>query len=698
MYTAPRITGSNPKILFAIIIVVAMVLLLPGQAAVQTAMFLALISFIFLFKREMDRKTKALMAANEAMAASEARFRCTFEQAAVGMAHVSLDGRWLRVNQRLCDILGCTQEELQASTYKAMVHPDSVEDRDCLEHLLHLLNDRAGHHSFEKHLLPLDRPESWINVTVSLVKSGGEEPDYFILVIEDITERKLAEAEKERLQWAIEQSGEIVVITDYEGTIEYVNPAFERVTGYTRQEALGWNPNIMSSGPHDRDFYNNLQETIVSGKLWSGRLINRRKDGTTYTTECSISPVKDDADRILHYIWIARDITKELAFEKRHIQSQRLESIGVLAGGIAHDFNNLLFPIYGISEMMLDDLSPGSPEHESLEEIFKASQRAADLVKQILSFSRQTDQEKVPVKLQNVLSEAIQLLRATIPANIEIKKFIQQQCGLVMADPTNMHQIVVNLVTNAFHAVEVNHGSIAVELREEQLGEEDIAGTNLIPGKYARLTVSDTGYGIPPDKIGRIFEPYFTTKKQGKGTGLGLSVVYGIIKEHNGDIRVYSEPGKGTSMNVYLPLLDGGHAHALPDAQDVFCAGTERILLVDDEGAIVRLVKTMLERMGYQVKGCTSSLEALRLFKADPNGFDLLITDMTMPKMTGLQLAELVMAIREDMPVILCTGFSEKITPEKVKALGLKGFLMKPVVRSEMALTIRNVFGKMDGE
>jgi len=660
----------------------------------------AVLSLIFIFfslllKREVGRKTTELLAANESMAASEERFRSTFEQAAVGMAHLSLDGKWLRVNQRLCDILGRTCDYLQSCTYMQIIQPDLSEQ---IDHIQQLLDDGIEQHCFEKHLIPIDRPELWIYATVSLVRNTSGDPDYFTVVIEDITERKLAEAEKERLLWAIEQSGEIVAITDYEGAIEYVNPAFERVTGYTSKEAVGWNPNILSNGPHDPDFYNNLQNTIVTGKQWSGRLLNRRKDGGLYTTECSISPVKDDADRIIHFIWIARDISKSLELEKRAAQSQRLEAIGALAGGIAHDFNNLLFPIFGLSELLLEDLPQNSQEHGQVAEIFKAAQRAGDLVKQILSFSRQTDQEKVPVKIQSVLMEAIQLLRATIPANIEIRQSIQKECRLVMADPTNLHQIVVNLVTNAYHAVENNSGHIAIELHEVQLGEEDVAGTNLSPGHYARLTVSDTGYGISPENISRIFEPYFTTKKQGKGTGLGLSVVYGIVKEHNGDIRIYSELGKGTTINVYLPLLTTCEAQPVIEQPDAYAVGSGHILLVDDEQAIVRLVNTMLERMGYQVQGCTDSAKALQLFKADPDGFDLLITDMTMPKMTGLQLAESVMAIKPDMPIILCTGFSEKLTPEKVRALGIKGFIMKPVVRSELARTIRTILDKTDEE
>jgi signal transduction histidine kinase len=282
-------------------------------------------------------------------------------------------------------------------------------------------------------------------------------------------------------------------------------------------------------------------------------------------------------------------------------QAQRLEAIGALAGGIAHDFNNILFPIIGMSEMLLEDLPAAGQEHEKVETIHTAAKRAGDLVKQILSFSRQSKHRKIPVRIQNILKEALKLTRSTIPSNIEITQSLQSDCGPVLADPAQVHQIAMNLVTNAFHAVEKSGGSISVQFKELVLTGEDWTGSSLEPGKYAVITVSDTGHGIDPAVMGKIFEPYFTTKKVGKGTGLGLSVVHGIVKDHGGDIRVYSEPGKGTAFTVYLPLMKKAIDAIAPEDAIIHETGTERILLVDDEEPIARMEQMMLEKLGYKV-------------------------------------------------------------------------------------------------
>ncbi len=388
---------------------------------------------------------------------------------------------------------------------------------------------------------------------------------------------------------------------------------------------------------------------------------------------------------------IATDITDLKKMEERVRQSQKMESIGNLAGGIAHDFNNILFPIVGMAELLLEDLPPDSPERESVMEIIKAGRRGSELVKQILAFSRRTGQRKIPVRMQQIVKEALVLARSTIPSDIEISRQIQHDCGLVMADPTQVHQIVMNLITNAFHAVEPSGGAIHVELKQVELAGDDAGGSELKPGPYVRLSVSDDGCGIDPEAVDKIFDPYFTTKEQGKGTGLGLSVVYGIVKEHGGGIRVSSRIGKGSAFRVHLPLSEKPAQEQAAEKAEVHPTGDERILLVDDEEAIVRLEARILERLGYRVTVCTGSIEALALCRSDPDAFDLVVTDMTMPGMTGSRMAEEMMAVRPDIPVIVCTGFSERMNKEKAEAMGIKGFLMKPVVKAEMAGTIRSV-------
>ncbi len=390
-----------------------------------------------------------------------------------------------------------------------------------------------------------------------------------------------------------------------------------------------------------------------------------------------------------------RDISDRKKIEDRLQQAQKSEAIGALAGGIAHDFNNILTPIIAFSEMLLHDLPPENRHRKHATEILKAGQRASDLVKQILSFSRQAEHHKIPVRFQQILDEAVKLTRATIPSNIEMHLNIQRDCDPVLADPTNLHQIAMNLITNAYHAVEKDGGSITIDLRQVQFTGNDASGAPLPPGRYALLSVTDTGHGIPTHLLPRIFDPYFTTKPHGKGTGLGLSVVYGIVKDHGGDIRVYSEVGRGVTFNVYLPIPHRTDVADTPAPPVEHPSGTERILLVDDEKMIVEVQRLTLERLGYRVTAFTSSSDALQELKANACAYDLVITDMAMPVVTGEQLARHLETLRPDLPVILCTGFSERIAHAKVHSPVIKGILMKPLTISDLAASVRQV---LDGK
>ena len=385
--------------------------------------------------------------------------------------------------------------------------------------------------------------------------------------------------------------------------------------------------------------------------------------------------------------------TKELAKYERQLQQVlKIQAIGTLAGGIAHDFNNILFPIVGYTELTMDEVSEDSVAHKNLEEILKAAHRAKNLVQQILTFSRQSDQERKPIKIQNIITETLRLLRASIPASIEIIHKIQDDCGHIMGDPTQIHQVIMNLCTNAYHAMQDKGGKLEVILTEIDVGyKEMIDKVGMQPGKHLRLLVKDEGCGMEASVLDRIFEPYYTTKEQGKGTGLGLSVIHGIVKNHGGDITVKSTPGKGTIFQVYLPLIEDVDPDVEFESTDGAIKGEERILLVDDEEQIVAMEQQMLENLGYRVTARTDSAEALKVFAEHPQNFDLVITDMTMPHMTGDQLAQKMLDIEPNIPVILCTGFNQGITEEKALAMGIQKFVMKPVVKKELATTIRTV-------
>jgi signal transduction histidine kinase/ActR/RegA family two-component response regulator len=385
--------------------------------------------------------------------------------------------------------------------------------------------------------------------------------------------------------------------------------------------------------------------------------------------------------------------TQTLAKYERQLQQVlKIQAIGTLAGGIAHDFNNILFPIVGYTELTMDEVPEGSVAHNNLAEILKAANRARDLVQQILTFSRQSGQERKPTKVQYIIEEALKLLRASIPASIEIIHEIDEDCRPVMGDATQIHQVIMNLCTNAYQAMQDKGGRLTVSLKEVDISyEETVEKIGMQPGKHLRLAVTDEGCGMDASVLDRIFEPYYTTKEQGKGTGLGLSVIHGIVKNHRGDINVSSALGKGSTFQVYLPVIEEDIVATEFEPTNGTAKGNERILLIDDEEQIVSMEQQMLENLGYQVTARTNSEEALREFSQQPQNYDLVITDMTMPHMTGDQLAKKLLDIKPDIPVILCTGFNEDITEEKALAMGIQKFVMKPVIKNDLASTIRTV-------
>jgi len=385
--------------------------------------------------------------------------------------------------------------------------------------------------------------------------------------------------------------------------------------------------------------------------------------------------------------------TKELARSERQLQQvMKLQAIGTLAGGIAHDFNNILFPIVGYTELTMDDIPQDSQAWKNLEEILKATHRAKELVKQILTFSRQGSHERKPLKVQFLIKEALKLLRATIPSNIDIETRVDENCGPIIGDPTQIHQVIMNLCTNAYHAMQETGGKLEVELKEIEISyEKSVESVGMKVGPHLALTVKDSGCGMDQSVLERIFEPYYTTKEQGKGTGLGLSVIHGIVKNHGGDISVSSQPGKGATFTVYLPLVDEIDMESEEEEKPSATQGQENILVVDDENQVIDIEQQILERVGFKVTAKTDSEEALAEFASRPDHFDLVITDMTMPKMTGDQLARKLMEIKPDIRVILCTGFNGAITEEKALAMGIDKFVMKPIVKDELASTVRAV-------
>ena len=413
---------------------------------------------------------------------------------------------------------------------------------------------------------------------------------------------------------------------------------------------------------------------------------------------------RDEAGRPTEINAVLWDVTEVKSAEKEREkleaqlrQSQKVEAIGMLAGGIAHDFNNILQPIIGYTEMELLELPPTSPMRESLEQVLNASLRAKELVKQILAVSRSTEEEqRIPIDISSIIKEALKLLRSSLPTSIEVRQNIRE--GLALADPTQIHQVLMNLCTNALHAMD-GKGILEVRLSPVDLSESDLADQyifDLKPGPYLRLEVSDTGCGMDAETMERIFDPYFTTKEVGKGTGLGLAVVSGIVRRHEGAITVRSEPGKGTRFSIYIPRLDA-QSEGTRQVDGPLQRGSERLLFVDDEPAIMEMGTSILKRLGYKVTSQTDSVKALEVFRSSPDEFDLVITDYTMPKLTGLDFAREVLRIRPDIPVLLCTGFSEKLTPDSLKAPGM-GLLMKPYNMRQISEAVRKILEAQKGD
>jgi len=541
----------------------------------------------------------------------------------------------------------------------------------------------------------------WLYFTAAPFKSPSGKLLGAIETFQDITDRKNVEEayrkSDERLKLALDSVSDAVWDWQVDTDKIYFSSRWYAMLGYEPYE-LPQKFETFRSLIHPDDLAN-VDNTVTRHiKLAEPLEIEfrmRTKDGRwRWILARGKAVQKDEQGKAVRMLGIHMDITHRKQMEARLRQAQKLESIGNLAGGIAHDFNNILFPIIGMSEMLMEDFSSDSPEYENIREIYKASRRGSNLVKQILAFSRQSDKPKTPVGIQHIVKEVLKLTRSTIPANIEIAHNIQNDCGLVEADSTQIHQIAMNLMTNAYHAVEATGGKISVGLKEISLDAPPSKGKFLQPGPYARLSITDTGTGIDPAVIDKIFEPYFTTKKQGKGTGLGLAQVYGIVRDHLGDIRVHSVFGKGTCFEIFLPVIRPHTEEISEEKNKADLTGTENIMLVDDEDSILKIERIILERLGYRVTTHTKSLKALEAFRTSPDSYDLVITDMTMPAMTGIQLAERIKEIRPDCPVILCTGFSEGIDPKRAEDQGIKGFLMKPVLASDLAQTVSKLLAE----
>ncbi len=630
----------------------------------------------------------------ETLKQSEEKIRALVENTIDWNWQTDANGKYTYSSENTDVLIGYTKDEIIGET------PFDFMDNDEAHRVLNIFKEIAKKNDrivgLEDTFLHKDgHPVIFETNATPLIDKKGNLLGYFG-TCRDITERKFAEVERERLKIAIEQSGEIIVITGAEGDIQYVNPVFERITGYTLQEVIGQNPRILKSGKQSDEYYRELWDTISSGETWQGRLVNKRKDGSLYTEDATISPVYNADREIVNYVAVKKDVTEQLTLEGQYQQAQKMESVGRLAGGVAHDFNNMLSVISGNAEFALNSIDTSHPIYTEITEIQSAAQRSADLTRQLLAFARKQTVTPKALNLNNTIKSMLKMLGRLIGEDIDLLWMPGKKLDTVYIDPAQIDQLLANLAVNARDAIGQNVGKITIETDNVDFDEEYCTQhTGFIPGLYIMLAVSDDGCGMDAETKAQVFEPFFTTKGQGEGTGLGLATVYGIIKQNQGFVNIYSELGEGTTLKIYFP------AHVSPTTEETkkhqakpVTPGHETILLVEDEPSILSLGKKILERLGYQIIAASTPVEAIRLAKEHNGRIDLLMTDVIMPEMNGRDLAKRIMTLYPDIKRLFTSGYTANVIAHHGVLDEGVNFIEKPFSINDLSEKVRKVLNK----
>ncbi len=640
---------------------------------------------------------------------SEEKYRALFENAAEGIVQTTPEGDILSVNPAMAKLFGY---KTPAAFMRTIVNIAQIyaHSDDRLSFRREIAK-KGTVSKYEISCLRKDGQEMLLAVNARVIRDKEGKIIRYDGFYEDITQRKKIEKSfkqsEERYRMIVENMQDIIWVMDFNFQYKYRSPSNLRITGYTAEE-------IMTRPPREQivpESYALVEKHFAEefAKEFSGKPVDPRrsltmelevyhKNGGTVWIEVTASFGRDENGKPFELLLVGRDISerKKMQGERDHlqkqlIQSQKIEAIGTLAGGIAHDFNNILASMMGFTEMAVKETRE-DVRRDYLEQVLQASGRAKNLVNQILAFSRQREQEAKPVDIRFIIKEALALLRSTLPTTIEMRQKITSEQATVLTDPTQIHQIVMNLCMNAAQAMAANGGLLEVHLSHQSIGAKAPAlHSDLQPGDYVQLSVRDTGCGIDPAIRDKIFDPFFTTKKTKGGTGLGLSVVYGIVKSCGGGIDVQSDVGQGTTIAVYLPLTPVETQAEEHNLDDIDLQGDERILFVDDEEMLVKMARNFFQTLGYQITATTSSQEALGLFQKNPKGFDLVITDMTMPQITGSELAREFLMIRPDLPIILCTGYSDFLSMKEARKLKIREFVMKPLFLKDLGSRVRKI-------
>ena len=617
----------------------------------------------------------------------DVRYQAMLDHSPLLMSVVGCDGRYLKVNRTLGAFFGRRPEELEGKRFDELL-PEEIA-ATFSNRLEQVCRDRSPLTVEDR--IAVDGTESLYITTLFPLQPPSEPLREVGIVSYEITEQEKVRENLRRLSAAVEQAGEMVVITDTDGIIQYVNPAFEGVTGYTGSEAIGQNVEMLRSDRHDEEFHRAMWASLQAGQIWEGHFTNRRKDGTLFVEEATISPVRNAAGEVVNYVAVKRDVTREREMEDQFRQAQKMEAVGSLAGGVAHDMNNLLSPILLGSELLLQELVPGDERRDMVEEIKGAGMRARDLVRQLLLFSRREPLEVKTIDLNKVIAGFEKLLRRTLRENVEIEIDLAPSSMPVRADVGQMEQVLMNLAANAQDAMP-DGGRISIGTSTCVLGEaEATAFPSLPPGRYVRLTVADDGHGMDAETLERIFEPFFTTKGQGKGTGLGLATVYAIADQHGGGVRVDSHPGRGTTFSLCFPLADTDAEEEETSPLRTDEIGGRTVLLVEDEAGVRKHVSQALRENGFEVLAASRAGEALRLANAHRGRLDLLLTDVILPERNGRQLATQISVQQPEIKVLYMSGYpADVIDRHGVLEKGI-AFLQKPFTHQELMRKVSEV-------
>jgi len=579
-----------------------------------------------------------------------------------------------------------------AVKYAALVHPEDLA-RVSEEVRAHVA---AGQDSYEQkyRLRHANGQYRTVEDFTMIVRDADGRPTHFLGYVIDVTQQKQAEAENRRLAMAVHQAAEAVMITDTDGVIQYVNPAFETITGYTAGEVLARNPRLLKSGRHPPEFYAQMWTELRRGETWRGHVVNRRKDGSLYEADLSITPIRDHTGQTVNFVSVSHDVTREMQLAQQFQRAQRMEAVGRLAGGIAHDFNNLLTSILGYSKLLLDEGGPHDPFRHDLEQIERAAERAADLTRQLLTISRKQLAEVRNVDLNAIVMELSHLFRRTLGEDIEMTTQLGEELGNIMADPGQIQQVLMNLLVNARDAMPQG-GKLTLETTNVVLGRADCQNRiDVHPGPYVRLRLTDTGIGMGPEVKEHLFEPFFTTKPEGKGTGLGLSTVYGIIRQCGGFIEFDTELGRGTEFRIFFPRAQTPVEQAVLLAEQVV-GGTETILVVEDEEMVRRLTVRLLTSLGYRVLQAAHGREALQIAERHEGPIHMVLTDVVMPHINGPALVEELLTIRKGIKVLYMSGFAaEAIAEHGLTASSETPLVHKPYNMEDLAAKVREILDR----